>query len=75
VTGFQTDVPGIAPSIPAPGSRQDGWELLRERLKNVMKRDGLRLSRDGGTASRRLNSQQTVDLQLCGSYNGGALVF
>ena len=25
------------------GSRQNGWELLRERLKNVMKPDGPRL--------------------------------
>ena len=25
------------------GSRQSGWELLRERLKNVMKPDALRL--------------------------------
>ncbi len=25
------------------GSRESGWELLRERLKNVMKPEGLRL--------------------------------
>ena len=31
------------PAHKNPDSRESGWELLRERLKNAMKPDGLRL--------------------------------